>query len=73
MTEAQIARLAADWSKIAGELVRIEEIKGIVYGFASELGTLRLYHKYQNPKKCRAGYSANLGTFYFSLDLPHAA
>lgn len=69
MTNAQAARTAADWSKIAGETVRVEEIGGAIYGFCGELGALRLFHKFQNPTKCRAAFSQNMGTWYFSVEM----
>lgn len=70
MTEAQAARTATDWTKIAGDRVTIEEIKDVIYGFTSELGALRLFHKFSCPSKCRAGYSQNMGSWFFSVDLP---
>ena len=67
-TNQQIARLQADWSNIAGEQVKVEEITGTFYGFASELGTLRLYRKYQGADNTTQGYSTNMSTFYFRLE-----
>lgn len=69
MTEAQAARTAREFSQIAGVPVTIEEIKGTLYGYCSELGALRLFHKYSNPQKCRAAYSQNLRTWYFSIEM----
>ena len=66
MTEAQKARVTADWSKIAGKPVKIEEVGGTVYGFSSELGVLRLFHKF-NCESARIGYSENLKSWYFVL------
>jgi hypothetical protein len=60
-------RVARDYSQIAGEQVTVEQIKGTLYVFCSELGALRLFHKM--PTKGRAAYSENLKTWFFSLDL----
>lgn len=65
-TAAQIARTQAEYSSIAGEPVTIEQIGGAIYAFGSELATLRLFRKMPNM---RQGYSENMGTFYFSVEL----
>ena len=65
-TPAQIARTQNEYTKIAGEPVTIEFISGTLYAFCSELGTLRLFRKM--PNMCQ-GYSVNLKTFYFSIEL----
>lgn len=67
MTEQDINRTKALFSSIAKEPVEVQEIGATIYGFCSELAALRLFHKY-NCSKCRAGYSENLKTWYFSLD-----
>jgi hypothetical protein len=67
MTDNQSARITHDWVQVAGEPVRVEQIGGAVYGFTSELGALRLYHKFRGAG--RAGYSENLKTWYFSVEL----
>ena len=66
LTANQIARTARDYSKIAGEIVTVEQISGTVYVFGSELATLRLFRTM--PSK-RQGYSVNLEKFYFSVEL----
>ena len=69
MTEAQIKRLANDWTKIAGETVEIELIGGTPYGFCSELGALRLFHKYQIVDgRAKAAWSENLNSWFFRLE-----
>jgi hypothetical protein len=65
-TPAQIARTQAEYSRIAGEPVTVEQIGGTIYAFGSELATLRLFRKMPNM---RQGYSENMKTFYFSVDL----
>jgi hypothetical protein len=60
-------RASQTFSQIAGESVAVEEIKGTLYGYCTELGALRLFHKYNSPK-ARAAYSQNLQTWYFSLE-----
>lgn len=73
MTQAEFharnLRTSREFSQIAGVPVTCEQIKGTMYGYCSELGALRLFHKYSNPKKCRAAYSENLRTWYFSIEL----
>jgi len=68
-TAAQIQRTERDYSKIAGEAVRIEVTGSTLYAFGSELATLRLFRKMPNM---RQGFSQNLNAFYFSVDLPAA-
>lgn len=56
-------RAAAEWSKIAGEPVRVESIKGVLYAFGSELACLRLEHH----MRCgRANYSTHMKTWYWA-------
>ena len=66
MTPTQIARTARDWSKIAGEPVRVEQIESGIYAFGSELATLRLFRAM--PSK-RQGYSENMGEWYFCAEM----
>lgn len=68
ITEQQIKRVEQDWLEIAGEPVSVEFIDGVFYGYCSELGTLRLEHKYNNRDKAESSYSSNLNTFYFRLE-----
>jgi len=66
-TLAQLNRTQDEYSAIAGEPVRVEQIAGTIYAFGSEIATLRLFRKMPNM---RQGYSANMQTYYFSVDLP---
>lgn len=66
-TPEQITRTQQDWTAYAGEPVRVEEIGGTLYGFASELGTLRIYRKYGGTDNTTQAFSRNMGSFYFSL------
>lgn len=72
-----IERMHCRWNHIAGfEIDRLEQIGSTLYGFGTELGTLRLFANYNgkgdaamaNPKT-RVGYSGHLGVHYFALDL----
>jgi hypothetical protein len=67
VTESQMKRLQADWIRLSGEWMEVESIKGIHYGYGSELACLRLFHKYNSPK-VRVGYNKNLNSWFFSLD-----
>jgi len=62
-------RCLKDWAEIAKEEIRVEQIKGAVYGFASELAVLRLLAKYRNAANARHGFSENLNSWYFSLEV----
>jgi hypothetical protein len=65
-------RVAAEWSGLAGgEPVEVEYVKGTFYGYTTELGALRLFHRYNRKVRntgTRADYSANLQTWFFALD-----
>lgn len=68
-TTIQLIRVTTDWTKIAGEPVKVEMIGGAFYGFCSELGALRLFHKYQIVDgRAKAAYSDNLQTWFFRLE-----
>lgn len=73
ITEAQVARVQADWSAYAQEPVNVEAIGGTLYGFTSELGALRIANKYRRADQdtVRAAYSENLGSWFFSLTPKH--
>lgn len=73
ITEAQTARVQADWSAYAQESVSVEAIGGTFYGFTSELGALRIANKYRytDQDAVRAAYSAPRGSWYFSLTPKH--
>ena len=68
-----IKRVKQDWDSMSGESVDVEEIGGVVYGFGSELATLRLLSKYRDSKNFRQGYSENRQQFYVSLEPRFAA
>lgn len=72
ITENQIKRVENDWTGIAGEPVEVEEIGGSLYGFASEIGTLRLLKAYGLTPRADQGYSVNLETHYFRLEMEGA-
>jgi hypothetical protein len=70
MNIEQENRLTREWLDIAKDQpVHVKRINDTIYGFTTELGALRLFHKYSNPRKARAEYSENLKTWYFALDL----
>lgn len=62
-----------EWSPIAKCALNVEIIENTVYGFTSnELGALRLFYHYNrltNTGKARMGYSENLKTWFFALDI----
>ncbi len=66
-SENNLKKVKDDWVKVTKEPIEVEYIKGAYYGYGSELAVLRLY-KYYNGKQ-RMGYSPNLNTWYFELEL----
>ena len=69
ITESQLERISKDLNNYASEAVKIELINDTVYAYGSELATLRILMKYRTVERARQGYSENLKTHYFSLDL----
>jgi len=61
---AHIKLAKAEYSRMAGESVEVEEIGGALYAFGSELATLRLFRKMPSNSQ---GYSSNLKRFYFLI------
>lgn len=60
-------------SDIAKEPVTVEMVKGVTYGFGSELACLRIFAKYNTngaapDPKVRVGYSVNLASWFVSID-----
>jgi len=64
-----VNKVKKDWEFVAKESMNIEQIRGTIYAYCSELAALRLYKYYGGHKDVRANYSENLQTWYFSLDL----
>ena len=66
-----LRRLQGYMQQIAkDEPITVEDIKGCLYVFGSELACLRIFAHYQktpNPR-ARVDYSVNLSTWFFSLD-----
>lgn len=67
MTNEQMNRIVADYSRHAGETVTAELINSTLYIYCSELGSLRLYRIGHAMVDANQGYSTNLGTHYFSF------
>ena len=55
-------RATKEWSRLAGEPVRVEDVGGTLYAYGSELACLRLWYKMGMGK---AAYSSNLKTWYW--------
>lgn len=69
ITENDLKRTQRDYSRIAGEQVVVEQIRGALYVYGSELATLRLFRKMPHINQ---GYSENLKTFYVSISLKYS-
>lgn len=72
-TQNKLDRTRRDWEAAAREPIQVEYIKGTIYGFTTELGALRLYHtyRYSDLKIKHVGFSDNLNTWYFALDVKY--
>jgi len=66
-----LKRVKQQWEETAKETIEVEQIKGAIYGFGTELAVLRIEHGYRgsNPEKVRAGYSENMKSWYFVLEI----
>lgn len=70
VTPSKLERLTQDWIAITKEPVTISVIGDAVYAFGTELATLRLLYAYRfSVDTTDAGFSTNLNTFFFRLDL----
>ena len=59
---AMLNRAAKEWGRIANEPVIVEELGGYLYAFGSEIGMMRLAHKFRS---FNVRYSQNRGSWYF--------
>jgi hypothetical protein len=71
ITQAQLNRAEKMLRGIAAESVTVELYDSALWVFGSELATLRLLVKYRECTSANAGYSKNLNSFYFKLELDH--
>ena len=60
-------RAKETWEQIAKEPLEIQNIKGYLYAFGSELATLRLFKAFVSSKGARQN-TADDGRFYFVLE-----
>jgi len=70
--ETYANRVKSDWQHITRQLVSVDRINGIYYGYSTEIGVLRLlhhYHAHGSSKNTRVFFSENLGTRVFVLDM----
>lgn len=58
-----------NWQIITKEKLEVELINGVIYAYCSELASLRLLKEFRKVKTADCGYSANLETYYFSLNI----
>lgn len=69
LTQRQIEATQKDLENICKENVQLEVICETIYAYCSELASLRLLKAYRKSENADAGYSENLKTFYFRLEL----
>lgn len=68
ITEERLNRLAADWKTYAKEPISMDTNGStIIYGFGSELATLRILAKYRDAKHVRHEYSESRQSWFVSL------
>jgi len=73
--EAYTDRMKSDWEKVTKEPIEVHYCKGNYDAYGSELAALRLFHHYNQysdnseTQRARMGYSENLKTWYFTLEL----
>lgn len=70
ITNAQFTRIVSAIRTIAGEAGKIEFYSRTVWFTGSELATLRLALAYRTNDKASFGFSKNLQTHYFALQMP---
>jgi hypothetical protein len=70
MTPERLARVAKEWSQLAGDTLTIETIGGAIYAFGSELACLRLHYKMRVGE---VKFSDNLQSWFYSKDLAFTA
>lgn len=69
-TATQLDRLEKDWTKMAGEEVKVQQTGGAYYALGSELTCLRLFHKYHHcGDRAKASYSKDRKAWYFRLEV----
>ena len=61
----------SEFSRVAKEEMTAEVIGGTLYGFGSELATLRCYKAYADTKGLRQAFSTSRNSWYFSFDLQY--
>ena len=69
LTQRQIDNLVKYLSEIAKDPGRFECYDSAIWYFGSEVAALRLALKYRHSNKSSYGFSPNLDTFYFKLEI----
>ena len=68
ITEERLNRLAADWKSYANEPISMDTNGStVIYGFGSELATLRIMKKYREAKNVRHEWSDSRQSWFVSL------
>ena len=69
LTDRQVKNYVKLLNEYAKEPGRIEFFDGAIWYFGTEVATLRLALKYRHSDKTSYGYSSNLDSFYFKLEI----
>lgn len=67
MTQAQIKKTEQMFAKIAGESIDLEVDKHSLNVFASELGVLRIFHRYRYTKGVGVEFSSQFKKWFFHM------
>jgi hypothetical protein len=69
--QEHINRWQKDCQYYAEEPVTVEKVRGTLYVYGSELACRRIEYTFRHTPKGRTsfGYSKNLGTWFFGLDM----
>lgn len=69
VTESQLARVKQDWDMWTKEDIKVELCNDTIYGFCSEIASLRLLKKYRECSKAKSFYASNRETYVFALEI----
>ena len=69
IANAQVENLKRFWTKIAKEAIHMGYAPGVIYGYCSELGVLKILNEYRFSEKAKIGYSKKYSSWYLRLEI----